>query len=212
MVVSGLRRGGSTYYALDVTQPDTYDSDGEPTGIIGYVAFLHPTAETDCGPIPYPVPAVGVLTTPISWRTDPHREIPFDLDFRTASRIWWRRLVDTQSRRDEGLHQRLRDCDPEDPDASIEDRYVAIVGGGLDKTHTTGQLSLYCHRRRDRQSIYKRELVDTDGVTSGGSAPAEPAAVDTDGDGYIDRIYVGTTQRAIVYRVELRGIRTENSR
>ena len=33
---------------------------------------------------------------------------------------------------------------------------------------------------------------------------AEPAAVDTDQDGYLDRIYIGTN-RGFVYRVDLRG-------
>jgi len=44
------------------------------------------------------------------------------------------------------------------------------------------------------KAIYKRQL--------DGSVPAEPAAVDTDQDGYLDRIYVGTT-RGKMYRVDL---------
>jgi Tfp pilus tip-associated adhesin PilY1 len=42
--------------------------------------------------------------------------------------------------------------------------------------------------------IYKRRL--------DGSAPSEPAAVDTDQDGYLDRIYIGTT-KGFLYRVDL---------
>ena len=51
--------------------------------------------------------------------------------------------------------------------------------------------------------LYKKKLVEPGGA-GGGAAPSEPAAVDTDGDGYADRIYIGTN-RGLMYRADLRG-------
>ncbi|MDX1645395.1 MAG: hypothetical protein R3244_13660, partial [Thermoanaerobaculia bacterium] len=53
------------------------------------------------------------------------------------------------------------------------------------------------------QTLYKEQLLDPVDNSSGGAAVAEPAAVDTDGDGYLDRIYVGTLE-GFLYRVDLR--------
>ena len=44
------------------------------------------------------------------------------------------------------------------------------------------------------RAIYKRRLL--------GAVASEPAAVDTDRDGYLDRVYVGTTA-GLMYRVDL---------
>src|SRR6185436_10740657 len=77
----------------------------------------------------------------------------------------------------------------------VKDRFVAIFGGGMDpdKTERRGNY-IYMIDVETGKVIYKR-LID-------GSAPSEPAAVDTDQDGYLDRIYVGTT-KGYVYRVDL---------
>jgi Tfp pilus tip-associated adhesin PilY1 len=80
-------------------------------------------------------------------------------------------------------------------DRTIEDRYVAVFGGGLDPANPTTRGNwLYMVDVETGQAIYKERLR--------GAAPAEPAAVDTDLDGYIDRVYIGTTY-GFMYRVDL---------
>ncbi len=74
----------------------------------------------------------------------------------------------------------------------IEKRFVAIFGGGYDATGGSGNF-LYMVDVETGKILYKRPLE--------GSAAAEPAAVDLDQDGLIDRIYVGTTG-GYLYRVD----------
>jgi len=98
-------------------------------------------------------------------------------------------------------------CDPADPDndGDLEDRFVAIFGGGMDvanKTHDWRQSVpptrvgnwLYMVDVETGRVIYKQPLE--------GAAPSEPAAVDTNGDGYLDTIYIGTLA-GYMYRVDL---------
>ncbi|MEE8368758.1 MAG: hypothetical protein V3S30_10625, partial [Thermoanaerobaculia bacterium] len=93
---------------------------------------------------------------------------------------------------------------------------VAIFGGGLkqdpgsDKNPIPGSVAtadlptyidtttqghwLYMVDMETGEAIYKRRLL--------GAAPSEPAAVDTDQSGYINRIYIPTTG-GLIYRVDL---------
>lgn len=197
VAVSGLREGGRGYYALDVTQPDEYDSAGRPTGVTDYVPSCA-DGGTECGPLAFPSQLWEFLDG--VYLDGPPRIVPFDKDndgFEDLTDGWstpnlGRVLVC------DGL-----DCDPASEGNDLEDRYVAIIGGGLDKNNDTGDW-LYMIDIETGESIYKQRLVDTDGVATGGSAPAEPAAVDVDGDGYLDRIYIGTT-KGYLYRADLRG-------
>src|SRR5262249_21439720 len=70
------------------------------------------------------------------------------------------------------------------PAANIQDRYVAVFGGGMDPTraNTTGNW-IYMVDIETGKVLYKRQVV--------GSVASKPAAVDTDLDGYIDTLYVG---------------------
>jgi hypothetical protein len=72
---------------------------------------------------------------------------------------------------------------------------VAVIGGGMDpeKTDSAGDW-LYVVDVETGKPIYKRQLV--------GSAPSEPAAVDTDDDGYLDTVYIGTTA-GLLYKVDV---------
>lgn len=105
-------------------------------------------------------------------------------------------------------------CDPtpavgdEGAGDDLEDRFVAIFGGGMDvenKDHdwrggavpvpdTRRGNWLYMVDIETGEVLYKQALE--------GAAPSEPAAVDTDGDGYLDRIYIGTLA-GFLYRVDL---------
>jgi Tfp pilus tip-associated adhesin PilY1 len=107
-------------------------------------------------------------------------------------------------------------CDPtpDDPDGAEDDDlvdvFVAVVGGGMDpqtKLHDWRQGPptqdgerieagnwIYIIDIETGEAIYKRAVQ--------GAVPSEPAAVDTDGDGYLDRIYVGTLG-GFLYRIDL---------
>ena len=75
------------------------------------------------------------------------------------------------------------------------DRFVAVFGGGFDPQGEDGVGKwLYIVGIESGQLLYKRPL----------DAPvaAAPAAVDTNGDGLVDRLYAGTTAGSL-YRVDL---------
>lgn len=86
--------------------------------------------------------------------------------------------------------------------AAVEKRFVAIFGGGRDpdgRTESQDQVDavsgdwMYVVDVETGKLLYKHNLH--------GSAAAEPAAVDIDQDGYIDRIYIGTTA-GYMYRID----------
>ena len=77
IIMGGLRRGGKSFYALDVTQPDLYD-DGKPKDINEYVPSCS-DGGAGCGPIPYPAQLWEFTDSHLTG--DPLREIPFDQDF-----------------------------------------------------------------------------------------------------------------------------------
>lgn len=85
-------------------------------------------------------------------------------------------------------------------DDDLEDRFVAVFAGGMDLDSKGTPLAekrgnwLYMVDVETGQVLYKQRLE--------GAAPADPAAVDTDNDGYLDRIYVGTIA-GFMYRVDM---------
>ncbi|MGH2627144.1 MAG: pilus assembly protein, partial [Anaerolineales bacterium] len=188
VLIGGMREGGSAYYALDITQPDTIrdDDDRLPEveegewvpGCFGTDASTAPPA--GCGSVRFPaqlwefteryVDASGRVN-----RLDEDGEGGAD-------------LAQTWSIPNIG---RIRVIE----NARAVDKYVAVFGGGLDTSNLAGNW-LYMVDVETGQAIYKQEL--------DGAAPSEPAAVDTDQDGYLDRVYIGTT-RGLMYRSDLRG-------
>ena len=194
VVFGGLREGGSAYYALDITQPDILKTVGEtdnvPAPDSGYVPSCSGESgfsESACGPIPFPAAlwefTDSVLAADGTWtRLNEDNNLAQDLG-------------DTWSVPNVG---RIRITE----NGTTVDKYVMIFGGGLDKANKTAESTadsvrgnwLYMVDVETGRAIYKRQL--------DGSVPAEPAAVDTDQDGYLDRIYVGTT-RGKMYRVDL---------
>ncbi len=194
VAVGGLRRGGRSYYALDITQPDTYDADGNPEPVSsGYVPScmgIGGTLSSECGPIPYGTPlwefSDGALVA------NPDRMVPFDEDANGVAD-----LASTWSAPVMGLIQVCTgtECDPATDPNDIEDRNVAIVGGGFNSLGNAGSF-LYMIDVETGTTIYKQPLCIAGTVSFGcptaGSAPAETAVVDTNADGYVDRIYVGT--------------------
>lgn len=199
VAVAGLRRGGSAYVALDITQPDELAPQSKD-----------PVLDTD---------AVASCPEPDGWEppmdTDPSRvcDLPFpallweftdptDEDSNAGATDPGLDLAQAWSTPATG---RIRTC-PGGGDCDVfEDRYVAIFGGGLDVdfwVKRTDPLNaavpnggwLYMVDIETGKILYKRSLA--------GSAPSEPAAVDTDLDGYLDRIYIGTTD-GLLYKVDI---------
>ena len=206
VVIGGLREGGSGYYALDITQPDPLvkdyvgptdpDPEFDPFRRDIFIPSSSPSSPAGIVPacsgkgtgglgcdedVPYPAP-LWEFNDQV-WDPSTHRWISLDEDqneFVDLGESW--------SAPDIGRIKVIED--------GVEvNKYVAIFGGGLDpaKGNARGNW-LYMVDIETGQPIYKREL--------DGSAPSNPAAVDTDQDGFIDRVYIGTTAGHL-YRLDL---------
>lgn len=217
VVIGGFREGGQGYYALDITQPDelttrgsddlvhpkyssttsrvpscmTADEEPEPGADPDPTPDPDPDpdSELDCGPLPFPAAL---------WEFN-------DSLYNGVKKVWKELdeddngvgdLGDTWSTPNMG---RIRLCTDAACSGTI-DKYVAVFGGGMDtgsKSNPANAVEgnwLYMVDIETGKAIYKRQLV--------GAAPSEPAAVDTDQDGYLDRIYQGTIA-GLLYRVDL---------
>ena len=87
------------------------------------------------------------------------------------------------------------ECNPDEPDTDVEDRYVAVFGGGFDPEEEEERGNwIYIVDVETGLTLYKKPLL--------GTIPATVEAIDTNFDAYIDRLYFGTT-RGFVYRVDL---------
>jgi hypothetical protein len=180
VVLTGLREGGAGYLAVDITQPDRFKVGPLGEGFFlpddggGYV----PSCMTDytpaaCGPVPFPA---------LLWEFTDDR-IP-DQDGNGV-----RDLGETWGVPNTGLLRVIEDGEQ-------VDKFVAVFGGGMDpdKVDSAGDW-LYIVDVETGKPIYKRQLL--------GSTPSEPAAVDTNHDGYLDTVYIGTTA-GWMYKVDLR--------
>ncbi len=204
LAIGGLRRGGRSYYALDVTQPDpitetpicTPDGVERETSVAapagaGYVpACLGDLASggapaVGCGPRAFPT-VLWELTDTWDENLDGYPDLGETWSTPVIGRI---RVCDGS------------DCDPASATNSIEDRWVAIFGGGFDpEADFAGPGAgtfLYMVDVASGEILYKAEL--------SGMAPSDPAVVDADQDGYLDRVYIGTTAGHL-YKVDMRSV------
>lgn len=237
VVIGGMRRGGTSYYALDVTRPDVmhkympqidsnriddgwspvqvnasgddmdeidtqhpamYNCFGSTNTQATFPAGFTDDAEDDadlkyahCGDGIHTAPVLDGSGNPVLdaggnpvieplvrypmllWEfTDPDLGQTWSVPDMGAIKV----CIDT-----DGI------CDPGDP---VETRYVTIFGGGWDpagfsSTASTGDY-LYMVDIETGELIYKRFLDHS-------ASPGAPAAVDTNQDGFLDRIYIATT-------------------
>jgi hypothetical protein len=226
--VTGLREGGAAYFALDITQPDPVEEVPDSLGITQFVprglsgdvepmpACLALGSEDSppegCGPVPYPAvlwefedKVINLAGEAVSlnedWQatsgdatSDPAALLQTGPDNAEED------LADTWSAANIG-RVRINECD-DVGDCTERDLYVAVFGGGSDpanKRSTVNSSSmkgnwLYMIDIETGKAIYKHQVE--------GSIPGEAAAVDTNSDGYFDRIYFGTTA-GYLYRVDL---------
>jgi len=190
-LISGLRQGGRAIFALDITQPDAMKIDAN---LKRYVPTFNPVS---AGTTEAPSAVAGCTDT-----LGGSAAVPCDSELKYPSPLW--EFTDSA---DEDLNGQ--------PDLGetwstpnvgaiaievsdgiggtrTEKRFVAIFGGGYDATGGSGNF-LYMVDVETGKTLYKRLLI--------GAAAAEPAAVDLDQDGLIDRIYIGTT-RGYLYRID----------
>jgi len=207
IAVTGLREGGtklggsrvtlangkpwtSGYFAVDITQPDTLNGTTfVPTNAGNKVPNCifdedgNPPAG-GCGPVPFGTVlwefTDSINGSPAEWGTafDENNNSQPDLGDTWSTPILGRiKLLD-------GL-------------GGTQDRQVAIFGGGFDRDNRNAPQRgtwLYMVDLETGKALYKRQLV--------GAAPANPAVVDTNRDGYFDAVYIGTTA-GYLYKVDL---------
>ncbi|MFY9823843.1 MAG: PilC/PilY family type IV pilus protein [Thermoanaerobaculia bacterium] len=177
VVVGGFREGGSGYVAVDVTQPDILDSNRVPQPTSTWVPSCW-NGGSGCGTVSF-----GSVLWTFTDTSDADGNGHADLGQTWSSPALGRILVKTT-----------------DSPPQLQDRYVAIFGGGMDPNNLNQQGNyLYMVDMETGKAIYKRQL--------DGSTPSDPAAVDTDQDGYIDTIYIGTTAGSL-YKVDIRAAGT----
>ncbi len=200
VIMGGLREGGSGYYMLDVTHPDTLtacdDTPTIPTPLGGDNGYVPSCVDACTGGVagsdyPYPMPLWEFYDNEDCGTYLPDGRCDDDVNNRAD-------LADSWSGATIGRIEVLVDeGNGEGP--KPEDRYVAVFGGGLDPERKGQEVAggnfLFMVDIETGKAIYKRELIDpdTDDDRGVGSAPSDPAAVDTDQDGYLDTIYIGTT-------------------
>lgn len=233
VVFGGMREGGSSYYALDITQPDELVTEKVPpvtdpnvlkllvpppsdkkvpkSLLSSNPAFVASTpgvndylpsctrgdngtsappsppggGTADCGPLPFPA-ALWEFTDSV--RNASGTAVRLDEDGNGISDLGFTWSIPNIGR--------IRITEG----GKTVDKYVMVVGGGFDPSGKTAPKApsraywLYMVDIETGKAIYKRPLE--------GIVPSEPAAVDTNQDGAIDRIYIGSGSGKL-YRVDL---------
>jgi Tfp pilus tip-associated adhesin PilY1 len=213
-----------SYFALDVTQPDelTVDADGNaiPPSAPGTFAAprcLNASGDPSCG---------KDAADPIVRASQPARAWPTvlweitdrgDLDVAPSPGAGYPDMGETWSKPVIG---RVRICTANcgrttAPLPTFDDRYVAIFGGGFSRQRSNRHGNwLYIVDIETGRTLYRAN--SSCGVNSGAggctptyfaSIPSEVTALDFQGDGYLDRIYVGDLKGQL-WRVDLSDLRT----
>ena len=193
VLIGGMREGGTGYYSLDYTQPDTLDDcNGTPVipeplpGPDNWVPSCT-DGGAGCGTLPFPTPLWEFAdNTDCGIALSDGRCDDDDNGLPDLGDSWGAPAI--------GRIQVLVDGGD-----TIEERYVAIFGGGMDPqrkgmAEAAGD-HLYMVDIETGRTLYKRSVE--------GSIPMEVAAVDTDQNGIFDTIYFGTTV-GIMYKVDIR--------
>ena len=210
LAISGLREGGALVYALDITQPDgmgseTFKDPLLPGKMKTELNVPNPGRPQDdyiptcleesgaCGTLPFPSVLWEFDDTVLSGSTrvqldEEPPSVAFPLGGNKKPDLGESWSVPNVGRIKIAVST---------GSTTTRDVYVAIFGGGLDPANKTSPQRgtwLYMVDVETGKAIYKRRLT--------GAMPSEPSAVDTNGDGYLDRIYAATTA-GLLYRIDL---------
>jgi hypothetical protein len=207
LMFGSYREGGPGIFALDITQPDVFDSDNIPRPLDDTPSYVPScidggagcddfcaSGDADCAALPFPA---------LKWefRDLDENGNPADDDGNGVTDLaesWSRPLVVRHP-------VCLGECDADD---EPEDRWLAIFGGGLpelpsnDASETAGNW-LYMVDIETGEVLYKRGGSGA-GTTSPivGAVPSDITGVDSNVDGIFDTLYFGTTA-GYVYKVVL---------
>jgi len=188
VAITGMRRGGRGYVALDLTQPDVLDLTGfsatDPTTFGEVTTWTAgstdlPTCEdgttAGCGE-DYPY-----LLWEFADTADADGNCGAAPDCTPYQDLGW-----TWSRPAIARLAVYNSSDPAQPDS----QFVAFFGGGWDETETdsTGNF-IYAVDLEDGTILYKQNI--------GVSVPGSVRALDSDLDGFHDRVYFGDTDGSI---------------
>lgn len=191
VLLGSLREGGAGYFALDVTQPDTLPDWGEGNNLPVPFSSTYVPSCTDGGD-----DCAGIFPR-VLWEFSDRCTVngvegPCDEDVNLQPD-----LADAWSRPVIGVVEVCNAAGTPCPADEVERKFVAVFGGGFDPGQPLDAGNhLYIVDIETGKAIYKRELT--------GAVPSEPAAVDTDQNGILDTIYVGTTA-GLMYKVDLTG-------
>jgi hypothetical protein len=203
IVITGLREGGKAYFALDLTQPDLYDTDDLADPINTYVpSCLGDVDLVDedgdltggCGPVPFPAALWEFNDSVLDTTVVPAEYRLLDEDLNGVGD-----LAATWSTPTIGIVELCEgaECDPAVEPNDIVRKHVAVFGGGMDasdKINPRQGTWVYMVDIETGQTIYKRQVQ--------GAVAGNTAAVDTDQNGILDRIYL-VTVGGFAYRIDL---------
>ena len=234
VLVGGVREGspfegtsGATpkdsrgsYFALDVTQPDELVGGVEATGTLAAPKCLNSPSDSPPGDSSCARAWPTVLWEITDSCGTPCTSGTGDLDVTGSPGFGYPDMGETWSKASMG---RVKVCtancgNTTTPLPVFEDHYVAIFGGGFDRERLNRRGNwLYMVDVETGKALYK--VNSSCGVNSGsggctptyfGSVASEPAALDYNGDGYLDVIYVGDL-KGQVWRIDLTDLRKLSS-
>ena len=198
------RNSQGSYFALDITQPDEIVDGLESSGTFAAPKCLNEDGDSSCAR-DWPTVLWEITDT-----TDADSNGLPDM-----GEIWSKPAMG-----------RVKVCTANCGASSAvnEDHYVAIFGGGFDRERLNATCTPACNRRGnwlyivDVETGFALYKVNSGTANFGsgnktvnfGSIPSGPAALDYDGDGYLDVIYVGDLKGQL-WRVNLTDLRKLSS-
>lgn len=230
--IGGLRRGGSGYYALDITSPDPVrkvtDAEGLPLWIPEPRADRLPRCWGNENGLGQPAKCGESAYPSVLWEFEDKIQLSQFIDVNLDEEPSTTTFITVNGRSEKVVGKSEFDlggnlieafpdlgetwsdpvigriaicgapgtnCDPNATGNTVVDRFVAIFGGGYDpdQEHQRGNW-IYMVDIESGETLYKRMVL--------GSVPGQLATLDVNGDGYLDRLYAGTT-RGFLYRIDL---------
>lgn len=223
VLVGGMREGAAfegttgeeprdtlgSYYALDITQPDALTADASGNRVtVTPGTFDAPLCLNDSS-------GGGDASCARAWPTvlwEITDVGDLDAGVTASPGNGYLDMGETWSKPSIGrVNVCTQNCDSQD--RVIEDRYVAIFGGGFDRERLNRRGNwLYMVDIETGHVLYRAN--SSCGVNAGtscsptyfGSIPSEPDSLDSNGDGVLDLVYIGDL-KGRVWRVDLTDLR-----